>query len=88
VVTFTTPGGWAEWVAATDFKTNDPRTSFDGATAHTAIQMEGLLLLARDAAVPVPEIEPALAKVATMKAANPRLVYSDLRMHKQLSAPE
>jgi hypothetical protein len=36
----------------------------------------------------VPEIEPALAKVATMKAANPRLVYSDLRMHKQLSAPE
>lgn len=87
VPSFTSTAGWAEWVAQLPLIKNDARDSFDGASIHTAMQMEGALLMARDAALPIPGLDAALSRINTAKAATTSLRYQGLQMHKHLGAP-
>ena len=84
---FSTPRGWAEWVAALPLKQSDSRASFDGASLHTAIQIEGALLMARDAGLAVSELDAALARIRTARAATTAIRYPGIQMHKHLGAP-
>lgn len=91
-VVATTPGfastaGWAEWVAALPLETADARDSFDGAAVHTAMQMEGALLMAQDAGLQVPQIEPALSRIRSAKSATTAYKYASLQMLKHMGAP-
>jgi hypothetical protein len=84
---FSTSAGWAEWVAALPLKQIDSRTTFNGASIHTAMQMEGALLMAKDAGLAVPELDAALGRLQAAKSATTALRYPDLQMHKHLGAP-
>jgi hypothetical protein len=85
---YSTTTGWAEWVAKLPLKVTEARTSFNGAQVHTAMQMEGALLMAQDAGLSVPELGAALARVRANKAATTALKYTDLQMHKHFAAPQ
>lgn len=84
---FASGRGWAEWVVALPLKQSDSRSSFDGASLHTAMQIEGMLLMARDAGLGVPDLDTALARIRTARAATTAIRYSTLQMHKHLGAP-
>ncbi len=84
---FSTPAGWAEWVAALPLKQVDARDSFNGASVHTAMQMEGALLMARDLGLQIPELDSALSRIKQARAATTSFRYSGLQMHKHLGAP-
>jgi hypothetical protein len=84
---FASTVGWAEWVAALPLHTPDARDSFDGAAVHTAIQMEGALLMAQDAGLQVPQIDPALSRIRSAKAATTAYKYASLQMLKHMGAP-
>ncbi|MDO9486757.1 MAG: hypothetical protein Q7J32_00150 [Sphingomonadaceae bacterium] len=84
---FSTPAGWAEWVARLPLKQVDARDSFDGASVHTAMQMEGALLMARDLGLQIPELDSALSRIKQARAATTTFRYSGLQMHKHLGAP-
>ncbi|MDO9487916.1 MAG: hypothetical protein Q7J32_06035 [Sphingomonadaceae bacterium] len=83
---FASAAGWAEWVAALPLRA-DARDSFDGAAVHTAMQMEGALLMAQDAGLQVPQIEPALSRLRSGKAATTSYKYASLQMLKHMGAP-
>jgi hypothetical protein len=85
--TFATPTGWAEWVASLPLKQSDSRTTFNGAGVHTATQLEGALLMAKDAGLAVPELEEALARIHSARAATTAIGYPTLQMHKHLGSP-
>ncbi len=84
---FASTAGWAEWVAALPLKGADARDSFDGAAVHTAMQMEGALLMAQDAGLQVPQVEPALSRIRSAKAATTSFKYASLQMLKHMGAP-
>ena len=86
-IPFTTPTGWAQWVAALPLKQTDSRTTFNNAGVHTAMQLEGALLMAKDAGLAVPEIETALGRIHSARTATTSLRYTGLQMHKHLSSP-
>jgi hypothetical protein len=84
---FASPAGWAEWVAALPLKQVDARDSFNGASLHTAMQMEGALLMARDLGLPIPQLDAALSRIRQARAATTSFRYANLQMHKHLGAP-
>lgn len=84
---YSSSAGWAEWVVALPLKQVDARDSFNRAQAHTAIQMEGALLMARDVGLPIPQLDPALSRLRTAKAATTAIRYPGIQMHKHLGAP-
>lgn len=84
---FASTAGWAEWVAALPLATVDARDSFDGAGLHTAMQMEGALLMAQDAGLQVAQIEPALSRIRSARAATTTYRFASLQMLKHTGAP-
>lgn len=84
---FSTSAGWAEWVVALPLKQIDARDSFNGASVHTAMQIEGALLMARDLGLQVPELDSALSRIKQARDATTSFRYSGLQMHKHLGAP-
>jgi hypothetical protein len=84
---FSSTEGWAEWVVSLPLKQVDARDSFDGASIHTAMQMEGALLMARDAGLQVPLLDAALSRVRAARGATTSIRYASLQMHKHLSGP-
>lgn len=84
---FNSTTGWAEWVAALPLKQVDSRTNFNGASVHTAMQMEATLLMARDAALPIPQLDSALSRIKQGRAATTAIRYPGLQMHKHLGSP-
>lgn len=83
---FASASGWAEWVASLPLQ-EDARNSFEGAAVHTSIQMESALLMARDAGLQVPQIDPALSRIRSAKAATTTYKYASLQMLKHMGAP-
>ena len=65
----------------------DSRTTFTGDSVHTAVQVEGALLMAKDAGLAVPELDIALGRIQSARTATTALRWTDLQMHKHLGAP-
>ncbi len=78
----------AKYVAGQSFKDPGSRDNFNGASIHTAMQQEGLLLLAKAAGLNVPFLDEALARIAENKTRTTSLRYRDLQMLKHMAAPE
>jgi hypothetical protein len=78
--------GWGNWVAALPLAASASRTTFDGAGVHTAMQTEGLLLYAKDLALPVTGLDAAISQVATTRAATnlSSLAFPDIQMLKHM----
>jgi hypothetical protein len=83
VPSFSDSLGWAAWVRSICPSANT--ISFDGAQLHTAMQMEGLLMFARDAGVT--NLDSALSTVATMRSNTTLLKWPDIQSHKHLARP-
>ena len=64
--TWTDAAGWANWIN-NSICPNVTNTTYAGANVHTSTELEGALLLFRDAGVP--GLDPALANVSAVKAA-------------------
>ncbi|MFC3713197.1 hypothetical protein ACFOMD_11475 [Sphingoaurantiacus capsulatus] len=84
---FNSTEGWAEWVASLPLQQEDSRDSFNGASVHTAMQMEGALLLARDAGLAIPTLDAALTRIRAARGATTTIRYASLQMHKHLASP-
>lgn len=82
--TFSDRAGWVAWVNQQCPNAN--RANFDGAYIHTSIQMEGLLLLARDAGVA--GLDAAISQVQVLRSATtaPKSVDT-LQLLKHMAGP-
>ena len=84
---FTSDTGWAEWTLTLPLQQIDSRTTFDGASIHTATQLEGTLLFAKDVNLNVLDLDTAISRIATAKTATTSLRYVGLQMHKHFGSP-
>lgn len=87
---FSTDTGWGQWLVAQPFLATPSRTTFNAAGIHTATQMEGMLLFARDLALPVAELDTAISRVTAAKAASTQSTYrfTDIYSLKHMSGPD
>jgi hypothetical protein len=84
---FSSDTGWAEWTLTLPLQDVASRTTFDGASIHTATQMQGALLYAKDLNLNVLDLDKAISSVSIAKAATASLRYPNLQMHKHLGGP-
>ena len=86
---FSTTVGWGQWLVAQPFLARPSRTTFDAVGIHTATQMEGMLLFARDLALPITDLDTAISRVTTAKAASNQATYRFQTIYglKHMSAP-
>ena len=84
---FSTDVGWAQWAHALQLKEVGSTTTFNGAAIHTATQLEGTLLLAKDLNLNVADLDLAISNIAIAKKATTTLRYPTLQMHKHLAGP-
>lgn len=86
---FSTDVGWGQWLVAQPFLAMPSRTTFDAVGIHTATQMEGMLLFARDLGLPIAELDTAISKVAAAKAASTQSTYRFQTIYglKHMSSP-
>ena len=82
---FTTLGGWAAWAGA--LCTSAPTNRYDQAELHTLTQMEGLILLARDAGVS--GLDSTIARITADRARTEvaAILYRNLDMAKHWAGP-
>ena len=86
---FSTTVGWGQWLVTQPFLARPSRTTFDAVGIHTATQMEGMLLFARDLTLPITDLDTAISRVSAAKAASNQATYRFQTIYglKHMSAP-